>query len=146
MTTEEKSKLLDESKIKLKEKILEYFEESKEVRILNLSTLIGLRDTINDDFKFIVECKNGKHISQLQGNKIQCAFSILRLLEAFEEEEFYKMLWKVLIIKDYETWSEGEACKALSTSYKTKEEADVTKELIFKSDGDLEAIKEQLKK
>lgn len=146
MSTEEKKKLLEESKKKLEEKIHEYFEKSEEVTIVEVSTLISLRQTITDEFKYLVECKNENHIAQLQGNKAQCAFSILRLLEAFDDEEFYKMLWRVLIIKDYETWLGGEACKQLKTSYETKEEADVMKELLFKSNGDLEAIKEQLKK
>lgn len=148
MTDNERKKLIQETNEKDKKKIIQFYDgTSTDVAAVKLSTMLGLKNTIEGDYKFSVECKNKKHIMQAQGNKIQCAFAILRLLEAFDDEEFYKTLWRVLTLREFETWAGNDAVKeTVRQEFETSEEADVVKAMYFMSDEDLETIKEHLNK
>lgn len=148
MIDNERKKLIQETNEKDKKKIIQFYDgTSTDVAAVKLSTMLGLKNTIEGDYKFSVEYKNKKHIMQVQGNKIQCAFAILRLLEAFDDEEFYKTLWRVLTLREYETWAGNDAVKeTVRQEFETSEEADVVKAMYFMSDEDLETIKEHLNK
>ena len=148
MTDNERKKLIQETNEKDKKKIIQFYDDtSTDVAATKIATMLGLKNTIEGDYKFSVECKNKKHILQVQGNKIQCAFAILRLFEAFNDEEFYQTLWRVLTLREYETWTGNEAVKdEVRQEFETSEEADVVKAMYFMSDEDLETIKEHLNK
>lgn len=127
----------------IKNNVLDFYNKKIENEFFRLEISNAIPELEKNDYKYLVEQKNGKPLIMAQGNDITLYNALYMLINT--TGDFYKAIRALLTLKEIELSCGPWYDTSFKHETKTPEEGELLKELFQKSPEEIEKIKEQLK-
>lgn len=142
--TDEEIKKFNGDRKEIKNKILDFYKPNFDNEMLRFVTVNTVMDSLDKDYKILIEQKGGKPLISINANTALLINSVFMLLSSVGD--FYENVYKVLALKEVELACGPWFSNSVSIETKTPEEIDVLREMFLKSPEEIQKYKEQLEK